>query len=115
MNHGTLKHLCITLLLAAAFPLPATAAEGAASAVASVPAEAAAAGTDGAERDEERDKITVGTRSAQWLDTQRDGRAAGKLLPIPGAEAGRSYQRYIDSFASPIPEKLPAAATGAQK
>jgi hypothetical protein len=110
MNHGTLKYLCIPLLLAAAFPLPAT-AEAAASAVASAPAEAA--GTDGAERDDERDKITVGTRSAQWLDTQREGRAAGKLLPIPGAEAGRSYQRYIDSFASPIPEKLPAA--GAQK
>lgn len=114
MNHGTLKHLCITLLLATAFPLPATAAE-AASAVASAPAQVASAGADGAARDEERDKITVGTRSAQWLDTQREGRAAGKLLPIPGAEAGRSYQRYIDSFGSPIPERLPAAAAGAQK
>ncbi len=113
MNHGTLKYLCIPLLLAAGFPLPATAAEGAASAVASTPAQAAA--TDGAARDDERDKITVGTRSAQWLDAQREGSAAGKLLPIPGAEAGRSYQRYIDSFANPIPEKLPAAPTGAQK
>ncbi len=110
MNYGTLKYLCIPLLLAAACPLPATAAEAAASAVASAPA--AAPATDGAERG----KITVGTRSAQWLDTQREGSAAGKLLPIPGAEAGRSYQRYIDSFASPIPEKLPTAGpAGAQK
>lgn len=87
MNYDTLKFLCITLSIWVGLPLSANAAE--------------------AEKDSsERARITVGTRTAQWLDVQREGRAAGNMLPIPGAEAGPSYQRYIDSFAHPIPEQL---------
>jgi hypothetical protein len=51
-------------------------------------------------------QVTVGTRTGQWLELQREGRAAGNLLPIPGAEAERSSQRYIDSFSQPIPNQL---------
>jgi hypothetical protein len=87
MNHDRMKYLFITLLLWIGFSLSATAAE-----------EEADQGKN--------DKTEVGTRTAQWLDLQREGRAAGNMLPIPGAEAGPSYQRYIDSFARPIPEQL---------
>jgi hypothetical protein len=87
MNHDQMKYLCITLLLWIGFSLSATAAETEAD-------------------NSKRDKAPVGTRTAQWLDIQREGRAAGNMLPIPGEEAGPSHQRYIDSFASPIPDQL---------
>ncbi len=63
------------------------------------------------------DQLAVGASTTQWLDTQREGRAAGNLLPIPGAEAGPSYQRYIDSFSTPIPDQLysPTPASGAKR
>jgi len=54
----------------------------------------------------ERAKVEVGTRTTQWLDAQREGRMAGNPLPIPGAEAGLSYRRYINSFSKPIPDQL---------
>ncbi len=53
-----------------------------------------------------RTKVEVGARTSQWLDSQREGRSAGNLLPIPGAEAGLSYRRYIDSFSKSIPDQL---------
>ena len=107
MKHGTMKVLCVMSFFWIGLPLPAAAAEAA---VAAESAPAAAGSQENA-------KIAVGTRTARWLDIQREGRAAGNLLPIPGAEAGPSYQRYIDSFASPIPDKLPssAPASGAQR
>lgn len=88
MNYDTPGYLGLTLFLWIGISLSATAAEaeGGGSSKHAQPA--------------------VGTRTAQWLDMQRDGRAAGNLLPIPGAEAGPSYQRYIDSFATPIPDQL---------
>ncbi|HET7833916.1 MAG TPA: DUF3613 domain-containing protein [Gallionella sp.] len=76
-------------------------AGGAASATAST-GESAAATAEGGKRT----KVEVGARTSQWLDSQREGRGAGNLLPIPGAEAGLSYRRYIDSFGKPIPEQL---------
>lgn len=99
MNHDTMRYLCITLFLWIGFSLSATAAEGE---------------QGGSSR---RAQPAVGTRTAQWLDMQRDGHAAGNLLPIPGAEAGPSYQRYIDSFATPIPDQLSSQspAYGAKK
>ncbi len=69
-----------------------------------------------AEPEEDSSKHTqqpaVGTSTTEWLDMQREGRAAGNLLTIPGAEAGPSYKRYIDSFATPIPEQLGAEMPG---
>jgi hypothetical protein len=98
MNYATMKFFCITLFLWIGSPLSATAAE-------------AEAGSS------ERGQTTVGTRTTQWLDIQRAGRAAGNLLPIPGAEAGLSYRRYINSFTKPIPDQLlpEAPASSAQK
>ena len=87
MNHDTMKYLFITLLLGIGCSLSATAAE------------------EGADK-AKSEQTAVGTRTAQWLELQREGRAAGNMLPVPAAEAGPSYQRYIDSFATPIPEKL---------
>jgi hypothetical protein len=87
MNHDTIRHVLIALLLASGCSLSATAAEEEAGKARSEP-------------------TAVGTRTAQWLDLQREGRAAGNTLPVPAAEAGPSYQRYIDSFATPIPETL---------
>lgn len=87
MNYGTKKFLCITLFLWIGFSLSATA--------------------DETEADSgKRAQPAVGARTTQWLDMQREGRAAGNLLTIPGAEAGPSYKRYIDSFANPIPDQL---------
>lgn len=87
MKHDTMKYLAATLFLAAC-SLSATAAEKEA----------------GSDRNEKA--AALGTRTSQWLDMQREGRAAGNLLTIPGAEAGPSYQRYMDSFAKPIPDQL---------
>jgi hypothetical protein len=94
-----IRYLCITLFLWIGFSLYATAAEveqGSSS---------------------RRAQPVVGTRTTQWLDMQREGRAAGNLLTIPGAEAGPSYQRYIDSFSTPIPDQLfsQSPAYGAKK
>lgn len=86
MKHDTMKYLVTTLFLIGC-SLSATAAEK-------------EAGSD------KNEKTAVGTRTSQWLDIQREGRAAGNLLTIPGAEAGPSYQRYMDSFAKPIPDQL---------
>jgi hypothetical protein len=98
MNYATMKFLCITLFLWIGSPLSATATE-------------AEAGSS------ERGQAAVGTRTTQWLDIQRDGRAAGNLLPILGAEAGLSYRRYINSFTKPIPDQLlpEAPVSSAQK
>ncbi len=89
MNHSMIRILCITLLLSIEAPHFAVAAE-----------------TEGDNNKEERQAI--GTRTTQWLDTQREGRTPGNLLSIPAAEAGPSYQRYIDSFAIPMPDQLPS-------
>lgn len=114
MNDRTTKYLCITLFLWIGFSLSATAAEATAAAVASAPA-AAGAGSDVKAVDDsgEGAKTRVGTRTARLLDIQREGRAAGNMLPSPPAQAATSYQRYLDSFATPIPDQLsPQASPG---
>lgn len=98
MKHDRMKSFWAALLLWICFAFSATAAE--------------------AEKENgDQDKAKVGTRTAQWLDIQREGRAAGNMLPVPAVEAGPSHQRYIDSFATPIPDQLlsPAPASGAKK
>ncbi|HLY97044.1 MAG: DUF3613 domain-containing protein [Sideroxydans sp.] len=99
MNCDTMRYSCIILSLWIGFSPSATAAE-------------AEHGSSS-----RRAQPAVGARTTQWLDMQREGRAAGNLLPIPGAEAGPSYQRYIDSFATPIPDQLSSQspAYGARK
>ncbi len=129
MNHEMTKFFSIVLFLWAASPLGALAAEAAGSGEGAPPAAStevnapAAAGTAenaastatsasagaGAPATAEggkRAKVEIGARTSQWLDTQREGRSAGNLLPIPGAEAGLSYRRYIESFGKPIPDQL---------
>jgi hypothetical protein len=42
-----------------------------------------------------------------WLDLQISGSAAAQdERPMPGEIADRVYQRYVDSYAQPIPETL---------
>lgn len=86
MNHDRMKFFALSLSLWISLCLPASAEEE---------------HMDG----NDRGRPAIGVRTGQWLAIQREGRAAGKLLPIPGAEAGRSYQRYMDSFAHPVDEQ----------
>lgn len=46
----------------------------------------------------------IGATTANLLELQRSGLAAGKMQPIGGDVAGRSYKRYLESFERPIPE-----------
>ncbi|GEM_PF-2730712 len=54
----------------------------------------------------ERAPYAVGGGTDALLARQREGRQAGKPLPIPAAEAEPSRKRYLDSFSRPIPDKL---------
>lgn len=54
----------------------------------------------------ERAPYAVGSGTDVLLAAQRDGRRAGKALPIPATEAEPSRKRYLDSFSRPIPEQL---------
>jgi hypothetical protein len=45
----------------------------------------------------------VGHATRAWLALQRDNTAAGPAMPVLGAEAGIAYQRYLNSFKTPIP------------
>jgi hypothetical protein len=54
----------------------------------------------------ERAPYAVGSGTDVLLARQREGRQAGKPLPIPAAEAEPSRRRYLDSFRRPIPDKL---------
>ncbi|HDR9511035.1 DUF3613 domain-containing protein [Burkholderia cepacia] len=38
-----------------------------------------------------------------WFDLQRSNRAAGAPQPIDGAAGTYAYQRYLDTFKTPIP------------
>ncbi len=93
MKVDSMKFFGITLILWIGLSLPASAAEP-------------------EEDSSKRAQPAVGTSTTEWLDMQREGRAAGNLLTIPGAEAGPSYKRYIDSFATPIPDQLGAEMPG---
>jgi hypothetical protein len=46
----------------------------------------------------------IGDATRQLLSLQRN--ATGPDRPIPGEQAGLSYQRYLDSFKHPIPERM---------
>jgi len=69
---------------------------------ASTPA-AAAPATSRTEADPEP-RILVGDVTRTLLQAQADGRVAGPRLPMLGATADASWQRYLDSFKHPLPE-----------
>lgn len=49
----------------------------------------------------------VGDATRHLLDMQREGRAASPTpRPLAGEIASLSYQRYLDSFKFPIPERF---------
>ncbi|CAG2269730.1 MULTISPECIES: DUF3613 domain-containing protein [Burkholderia] len=46
----------------------------------------------------------IGHATSALLDLQRSNRAAATPQPIDGAAGTFAYQRYIDSFKTPIPQ-----------
>lgn len=55
--------------------------------------------------------VRIGDATRQLLSMQRN--AAGPDQPIPGEQAGLSYQRYLDSFKHPIPERTGSSISSA--
>ena len=49
-------------------------------------------------------RIRIGDVTHTLLQAQADGRVAGPRLPMLGATADVSWQRYLDSFRYPLPE-----------
>ena len=49
-------------------------------------------------------RIRVGDVTHTLLQAQADGRVAGPRLPMLGATADASWQRYLDSFRHPLPD-----------
>lgn len=58
---------------------------------------------------ERESRIRVGDVTRTLLQAQVDGRVAGPRLPILGATADASWQRYLDSFKHPLPERFEEA------
>lgn len=56
----------------------------------------------------------IGDTTRALLRMQAEGTYAGRSLPILGDQASRSYQRYIDSFEHPIPERFEQAVPGSR-
>lgn len=53
---------------------------------------------------EQESRIRIGDVTHTLLQAQADGRVAGSRLPMLGATADASWQRYLESFKHPIPE-----------
>jgi hypothetical protein len=49
-------------------------------------------------------RVRIGDVTHTLLQAQADGRVAGARLPMLGATADVSWQRYLDSFKHPLPE-----------
>lgn len=47
----------------------------------------------------------------QWLDQQRSGESAGSRPTLGGPELQRIYDRYLESFTHPIPERFQVETT----
>lgn len=55
-----------------------------------------------------KDSEKVGNETRALLELQRDGQSASAAQrPMTGEVADKTYQRYVDSFAHPIPEQFP--------
>ena len=51
---------------------------------------------------------TTGTETREWLVLQKSGNAAkGEARPMPGEVADKVFERYVDSFANPLPQSFP--------
>lgn len=50
--------------------------------------------------------VAIPPATAQWLELQRSGQAAGAAGRLPGDAAERVYQRYLNSFDHPIAENF---------
>lgn len=49
----------------------------------------------------------TGAAAEAWLELQKSGTAASATpRPMPGEIADRSYERYANSFSTPIPNEL---------
>ncbi|HEY1997381.1 DUF3613 domain-containing protein [Paraburkholderia sp.] len=46
----------------------------------------------------------IGHATQSWRELQRSNGSAAPVQPMLGAEAGRAYQRYMESFDSKIPD-----------
>lgn len=55
----------------------------------------------------------VGETTRMLLAVQRNGTQAGQMLRVPGEQAALAYQRYLDSFRHPIPERFVGQTSGA--
>lgn len=55
---------------------------------------------------ERESRIRVGDVTHTLLQAQADGRVGGPRLPMLGATADASWQRYLDSFKHPLPERF---------
>jgi hypothetical protein len=97
----------------AAAPNPSVPSATPAGAATSAAAQVAAANTQAAAQPpahqapaERESRIRVGDVTRTLLQAQADGRVAGPRLPILGATADASWQRYLDSFKHPLPERF---------
>lgn len=60
-----------------------------------------------------KDSEKVGDETKALLELQRSGQAASATpRPMTGEVADKTYQRYVESFAHPIPENFPRESTG---
>lgn len=60
---------------------------------------------------EQESRIRIGDVTRTLLQAQVDGRVAGGRLPILGATADASWQRYLDTFKHSIPEHFEATVS----
>lgn len=56
--------------------------------------------------DEQKQRDGESGSLKEWLDLQRSGDAAGSRPTLGGQEMQRIYERYLDSFTHPIPERF---------
>jgi hypothetical protein len=47
----------------------------------------------------------IGHATQAWLTLQASNAAAAPAQPMPGAQAGAAYERYLKSFDTPIPAR----------
>ncbi|WP_245932921.1 DUF3613 domain-containing protein [Caballeronia novacaledonica] len=47
----------------------------------------------------------IGHATQAWLTLQAGNAAAAPAQPMPGAQAGAAYERYLRSFETPIPAR----------
>lgn len=50
--------------------------------------------------------IPFGARTREWLDVQRRTSADRTPRPLPSEAEARAFQRYLESFSHPIPERF---------